>query len=235
MKKDLHGESDYSSLADPSKTVGEFNTLGERLRMALDHVGMSQSELARRVGIRPQTVQHVCAGHTRRSGYTAEFAQVLGVRPEWLAIGHGSLREFANEQNSGAVRRLPMLNWSNVIHWSQSGYQAQQMGEVYDLVEVTKPFGNHAFALKVGGDSMEPKVPEGSTILVDPAYVAQNNYLVIAHLEGEPEATFKQLVLEGGGRYLKPLNPRYPIVDLSRYRYTLLGVVRQVVIDLDPL
>ncbi|MEG3638058.1 LexA family protein [Magnetococcus sp. PR-3] len=233
MKRHLSEDNPLSSTHNLTVPAGEISTLGDRLCQALDQAGMSQSELARRVGIRPQTVQHVCAGHTKRSGYTAEFAQVLGVRPEWLAIGKGPLRELMPGDPNRMVRQLPVLNWSDVMSWVQTSL-VEMDAELQESVEVTKAFGENAYALRVHGDSMEPKVPEGSTILVDPSCVAENNYLVVVHLEGEPEATFKQLVLEGGARYLKPLNPRYPIVDLSHHRYTLLGVVRQVVIDLDP-
>jgi SOS-response transcriptional repressor LexA len=39
---------------------------------------------------------------------------------------------------------------------------------------------------------------------------------LIVRLEDSKQATFKQLVVEGGVRYLKPLPPRYPIMKVGR-------------------
>ncbi len=47
---------------------------------------------------------------------------------------------------------------------------------------------------------------------------------VIALRDGN-QATFKQLVADGGDLYLKPLNPRYPIRLLGAA--VVIGVVRE--------
>lgn len=77
---------------------------------------------------------------------------------------------------------------------------------------------------------MEPVFPQGSTIIVDPSVDARAGSYVIVRLEGTQEATFKQLVVEGGSTYLKPLNPRYPIMQVNG-EATICGVVVQLVMD----
>jgi SOS-response transcriptional repressor LexA len=58
---------------------------------------------------------------------------------------------------------------------------------------------------------------DGDIIFVDPAKDAENGSLVIAKLVDRQEATFKQLVMEGKRRFLKPLNPAWPepIIELG--------------------
>ena len=41
------------------------------------------------------------------------------------------------------------------------------------------------------------------------------------------QATFKQLVIDGPRRYLKPLNPRYPVIPIER-EARICGVVREM-------
>ncbi len=42
-----------------------------------------------------------------------------------------------------------------------------------------------------------------------------NGSLVIAKLEDSNEVTFKKLVIDGGQRYLKGLNPQWPLVSVN--------------------
>lgn len=64
--------------------------LGERLKWARERAGLSQSELARRVGIKQQSVNAIEKGDkAKRTSYVAELAKELGVNAEWLASGTG--------------------------------------------------------------------------------------------------------------------------------------------------
>ncbi|MHB1950024.1 MAG: helix-turn-helix transcriptional regulator [Acidiferrobacteraceae bacterium] len=69
--------------------------LAERLRYAREQAGLSQSELARRAGLRPQTVQAIEAGAVRRPRALMELARLLRVRSEWLVWEEGPMMEPA--------------------------------------------------------------------------------------------------------------------------------------------
>ncbi|EBM5549197.1 LexA family transcriptional repressor, partial [Salmonella enterica] len=43
-------------------------------------------------------------------------------------------------------------------------------------------------------------------------------------LEGENEATFKKLVMDAGRKFLKPLNPQYPMIEING-NCKIIGVV----------
>jgi SOS-response transcriptional repressor LexA len=53
----------------------------------------------------------------------------------------------------------------------------------------------------------------------------------VALLADAGQVTFKQLVIDGR-RYLKPLNPRYPIMEMDD-RMATCGVVKQMIMSFD--
>jgi SOS-response transcriptional repressor LexA len=78
-----------------------------------------------------------------------------------------------------------------------------------------------AFWLEVTGDSMtapagvRPSIPEGSLVLVDTGIEPTPGKLVVAQLDESNEATFKKLIVDGGQKFLKPLNPAYPLIPIK--------------------
>jgi SOS-response transcriptional repressor LexA len=67
-------------------------------------------------------------------------------------------------------------------------------------------------------------IPEGMVILVDTGREPINGSLVIAKLDDANEATFKKLVIDSGQKYLKPLNPQYPLMHVNG-NCRIIGVV----------
>lgn len=115
-----------------------------------------------------------------------------------------------------------------LISWVQAGNFAEvvdllQPGEAFEWIETSIQPRQHTFALRVEGDSMEPDFPAGTILIVEPELEAHVGDFVIAK-NGDEEATFKQLVRDGGDWYLKPLNPRYPLKSLTGCH--VVGVVR---------
>ncbi len=76
-------------------------TLGDRLGRVLQERSLSQSELARQVGVRPQAIQYICDKKAKRSSFVAEIAEALNISPFWLATGKG-LREPWGALDAGA-------------------------------------------------------------------------------------------------------------------------------------
>ena len=57
--------------------------------------------------------------------------------------------------------------------------------------------------------------PEGSLIYVDPEKQATNGCRVIAKLIDSNEVTFKEFREDGGKKYLRPINPQYPMQEMT--------------------
>jgi SOS-response transcriptional repressor LexA len=93
----------------------------------------------------------------------------------------------------------------------------------------------HSFALRIIGDSMTnpsgaPSFPEGTIIIVDPERDAKPGKFVVVRQNVDTECTFKQLVRDAGKHYLKPLNPRYPLLEMLPDA-VISGVLVQAVMD----
>lgn len=89
-----------------------------------------------------------------------------------------------------------------------------------------RPGKRLCLCFEYAGGSMEPRFVEGGTIIVDPELEARSGDFVIVRLDDAQEATFKRLVGDGGSRFLKPLNGRYPIIPING-NATVVGVVME--------
>ncbi len=80
------------------------------------------------------------------------------------------------------------------------------------------------YALRVLGDSMAPEFADGCIVIVDPGYLPHDGSYVIVEFAGD--IFFRQLVIDGERRFLKPLNPKYGGFELVA-PYTIRGGVVQ--------
>lgn len=131
--------------------------------------------------------------------------------------------------SSASLYKYPIINWVAAGNWAEA--IEPFMEEKYMETGYEAPEGQ-AFWLKVKGDSMTSpvgqSVPDGAMILVVTHIPAKTNDLVIAKLKGSSEATFKKLIEDGGQRYLKPLNPTYPLLTIDA-DCKIIGVVKSAV------
>lgn len=126
--------------------------------------------------------------------------------------------------------RYPVSDWQAIGEIREGGPTAY--GQVrYELTDYHAE--GDAFWLVVVGDAMTApsglSIPEGMSILVDPAIEAVPGKLVVAHLPGSSDATFRKLIEESGQQYLVPLNPTYP-KSLYTDQCSIIGVVVQATI-----
>ena len=95
-----------------------------------------------------------------------------------------------------------------------------------DLLLCPVKCSDETFVLRVRGASMEPNFREGELIFVDPNVSPSHGKYVVVHFENSNEATFKQLIIEEGKRYLKALNPDWPnrIIEMDE-EANICGVI----------
>lgn len=105
--------------------------------------------------------------------------------------------------------RVPVVSWIQAGEWGEivGGFAATDAEE---WLPCPRSHGPNTFALRVQGSSMEPKFQAGDIIFVDPSAEALHGKNVVVRLENEQTATFKQLVIEDGQMFLRPLNPDWP-------------------------
>jgi SOS-response transcriptional repressor LexA len=120
---------------------------------------------------------------------------------------------------------VPLISWVQAGAWGEivDNFAA---GDAEEWMICPRRHGKHTFALKVRGVSMRPRYEDGDIIFVDPDAAADHGKNVVVRLENEKEATFKQLVIEDGRKFLRALNPEWtPRIMEINERATICGVV----------
>ncbi|MFK3708670.1 LexA family protein [Klebsiella sp. NPDC088457] len=114
--------------------------------------------------------------------------------------------------------RYPVLSNVQAGAWAEA-IEPYTLKDIDLWLESDAHIQGAAFWLLVDGDSMTSpaglSIPEGTYVLFDTGREAINGSLVIAKLSDSNEATFKKLVIDGGRRYLKGLNPQWPITNIN--------------------
>ena len=212
-----------------------MNKLSERMEYVLKTTGITQTELANRLGVKQQAISRVCRGQTKTSTFLLPMCDELGVDPTWLANGVGE--PFTQKKElKDQIRRIPEISWKQAIDWRDkyTDIDSSELGEYWRVTaDLTDDRG---YILRVRGDGMEgtgsKHIPEGAIIIVQPQEddLFKSGDLVIAALPGAEHAIFKQLITEGQNRYLKSFNPQYPMIPLDE-NCKLVGLVKQSVVE----
>jgi transcriptional regulator with XRE-family HTH domain len=68
-----------------------IKSLADRIKIARERLGLSQSQLARIAGVTPAAIGNYEQGTTKTVRNLVDVATALKVRPEWLANGTGPM------------------------------------------------------------------------------------------------------------------------------------------------
>lgn len=130
--------------------------------------------------------------------------------------------------------RYPVISWVAAGDWAEAVEPFPPgFSDRYEISDYEAK--GAAFWLEVKGDSMTAptgtSITEGMMILVDTEADAYSGKLVVAKLTDSNEATFKKLIEDAGRRFLKPLNPDYPMIQVNG-NCKIIGVVVRAMMKL---
>lgn len=148
-------------------------------------------------------------------------------KPEgWLDQDHSKESVDTNVEAAPDIKgRIPLISWVQAGAFAEA-IDTFQPGDAEEWLPTVTKMSASSFALRVKGISMEPKFQDGDIIYVDPEVAADSGKYVIVRLDDEQEVTFKQLVIEDGRKYLRPLNPAWePQLIKINGNATICGVV----------
>lgn len=224
MSTNRFGESAYKIVC----TLLGMKTLSERLTHARALAGISQSELARRIGVKPQSIQAIESGRVRTSKFTFKMAKVLGVPPEWLDEGKGEPPSEAFPDETAA--ELEAIVHPEVAQFTPLGPQGRpemipirsaarggndQLMFMDDPVGYTRRPSNlegikDAYAIYMVGDSMSPRYEPGWLLHVNPHKPPKPGRCVV--VEKRNGAVMVKLLASrrGGVVELRSINSDYP-------------------------
>lgn len=183
---------------------GEATAVGEQIRGLMLERDWSEGELSRHSGVNQPTIHRIITGASKepRASNLDKIAKALGVAPEYLRDQGGWYHE-----EQAVTKGSPVLSW-NVVGTEFQEEPVSAKDVQHYLCPV--PCSTSTFVLQLQAISMEPLFRDGDLIFIDPGADVRHGSYVVARLDDENEATFKQLIIEGGQKYLKPVNPNWP-------------------------
>ncbi|WP_288989372.1 S24 family peptidase [uncultured Pseudoalteromonas sp.] len=211
-------------------------SFSERLISRMNTLGVKGSELARQLGTGRASVSHWRTGQVVPSSENLlKLSKALRCNARWLASGVGTPEGNVELELGPDLRgKAPLISWVQAGKWKEIDMESLRQSDAV-FYQHTANVSDDSFALRVKGDSMTSfsggkSIPEGSVIIVDPNVPAEHGKVVVARLEDSDEATLKQLVIDGGAKYLKPFNNSYPTMPING-NCTIIGVVKQLIQD----
>lgn len=194
------------------------NDISGRITQAREAAGISKSELARKLGVTPQSVYDWEQGNTAPRGKRLnELADALGVSVHWLAFGEESARAITDRDS--LVVAVPLME----SHPSAGGGEecsnvAIRMIELAkkwlrDHLNFTNFLNLRIFITR--GDSMEPTLHSGDPVLVDVGVKSfDDDGVYVARLDDRIYIKRFQY-LPGRKLLMVSDNPRYQPVTIS--------------------
>jgi SOS-response transcriptional repressor LexA len=209
----------------------------------MSELNISQTDLSRLLHVGQSTVSRWLNGAVPQPRSAIPLAAALSVRMNWLLHGKGekdldekeiALREskilggnplmpideppvlredsaayHARPPNAGGVRWVRLLSWA---HAGAATTYEELPQDWQEEVPVPKFIGR-AFALRIQGDSMEPRCIHGDCVIVVPDEEPQTGNLVVAKMRNDGIVLRRYSLLSAGRIQLTPYNPIYPTTD----------------------
>lgn len=197
-------------------------TIGDRIREARDNKQLDQTTLADKAGVVARTLQRWEKGEQVPDGVAiTKMAKATGVHPHWLLTGEGEM--YATPSRPANVFKLPQTFRKKSALVELPLVAAVPAGKlttsfhpdyVEDYIPVDDIKDPQAFALKVKGNSMSPRIEDGDTVVVSPAQEPHNGDICVVRVDGED--TLKKVKFEGSYIHLVPLNPDFEPVTVKK-------------------
>lgn len=178
--------------------------IGQILKRLMAEQKIRVTELARRVNLPQPTVHRIVTG-------ICEHPHLSSLKPlaDFFSI---TVEQLKGHEPLGAletVTRVPLLEWGEIHAWLDKEKVPMDTPKVITDAKVSAK----AFALKVKDAAMDPVFPIHSVLIVDPDRPPKDRSFVVALLHNYFEPIFRQLLMNAGENYLKPLSP-----DLECYK-----------------
>lgn len=181
--------------------------IAQRIKGLRKKLDLTQYDLAELTGSSQTSIQKIERGDTKNPRNIEALARALKCTPEYLQFG---IAESINSNVSlGPTLKstVPLISWVQAGAWSEIN-EIRECDAMRYMCPVNS--SDKTFALKVQGVSMEPKFYDGDLIFVDPEAECIHGSYVVARLDDDNQATFKQLIIESGHKFLKAANPAWP-------------------------
>ena len=182
-------------------------TVGERIKLLRDQLGMSQVDFADKINVSKQTLyKYENNIITNIPSDKIEAAAKIGnVSPSYLMGWDNNVIPIP-----GGTKHKKAGVYIPVLGRVAAGLPIEAIEEIIDTEEISEEMAatGNFFGLKIHGDSMEPRISSGDVVIVRQQDDAESGDIVIATVNGT-DATCKRLRKYRDGIELISNNPAY--------------------------
>lgn len=183
-------------------------TIGERIKLRREELGMTQVELANKIGYASKSSINKIELNVQnlRQSKIKAIADALNTTPAYI-MGWEDIPD-----------RIPMSEFHTIPLFADvaGGLPLLMDDRIVGEVAVTGiPDNGEYFALTVRGQSMEPKIMDGDIVVVHQQQDVDNGDIAIITIDGE-SATCKRLYTYADHISLLSINPACEPMELSR-------------------
>lgn len=160
---------------------------GNRLKQLREEKGLSQSEVAKIIGVGRTTYLKWENGENQPTRKLDQLSQFFGVSIDYL-LGKSDVKNIKSKNSHSRGIRIPVLG--RVV----AGIPIEAVEEILDYEEITPELAatGKFFALKIRGHSMEPRMMEGDVVIVRKQEDVESGDVAIVLVNGN-EATVKRV------------------------------------------
>ena len=172
-------------------------TVGDYIKDLRVSRGYSQEQLGKLVGVQRAAVQKWECGAVQN--LKRETMKQLS---EVFNVPASSFVDDEQPLSKGVL--IPVLGYV------RAGVPIEAVEEILDYEEISQEQARTGefFALKIKGDSMEPKISEGDVVIVRKQSTVENGELAVVLVNGD-DATVKKFYRSNNGVKLVSTNPKY--------------------------
>lgn len=182
-------------------------TTGEKIKAARLRAGLTQKELAEKVGVKFSAIHKYEAGLVvnLKQETIAKLSDALGVKPSYL-MGYTD----TDVEKAFDVRQPPDVVMLPVIGMASAGKGVIAEEDVIDYEPAAARFsGKEYYYIQVHGDSMSPEINDGDLILVHRQTSVDSGDIGVFLVDGE-NGYVKRVTYDAENIILKSTNPYYP-------------------------
>lgn len=197
--------------------IVDLNLFSLRFSEALSESSENTYTIAEKLNLSPATISRYTNGKMLPKLATLyQAADILNVSPEWL-MGKSDNKSISHIRSKAV--KIPVLGTV------MAGIPLEAIEDIIDYEEISVEMARQGdyFALKVKGDSMEPKISAGDVVIVRKQNDVDSGDLAIVLVNGN-EATIKKVMKFNGGINLVPNNPAYSVMTYTNEQIESLPV-----------
>jgi SOS-response transcriptional repressor LexA len=159
-------------------------------------------------------------------------SRIIGCRPLWVESGEGVMVDTPNIQHGITLdpnrRGYPIISYVQAGAWREI-VDSFPRGGADEYILANSGYGQHTFALRIVGNSMEPEFRDGDVVVIDPDVRPDPGNFVVARND-EEAATFKKYrprgIIDGAEVFeLVPLNPDYAVMRSDQQPIQIIGTM----------